>query len=143
MDTEAVEYARLNWPKYYNGDTMQALPYSWEKLYMSYMRVPAHFNIAVWQTLGDRKILRGLALGRPSHAKTHLSINWLERSYEEPTFTGGVLLPILASAEHYAKLLGCERVLIKNALDPISFTKYGYAPSDDAPKGADYLGKEL
>jgi hypothetical protein len=143
MDSESIEYARLNWPKFYNGDTRQALPYSWEKLYMSYMRIPAHFNIAVWQTVEDRKILRGLALARPSHAKSHISVNWLERGYEEPHFKGGVLLPILASVEHYARLLECKSVLIKNAVDPNAFTKYGYTPFDDAPSGADYLGKEL
>jgi hypothetical protein len=31
---------------------------------------------------------------------------------------GGILLPILACAEEYAKLLGCERVLVKDAVDP-------------------------
>lgn len=143
IDNEAIEYARLKWPKFYDGDTRQPFPYSWEKLFLSYSRVPAHFNIAVWQTLPDAKILRGMALARPSAAKKHISVNWLERGYEEPYFKGGVLLPILASTAQFAKLLGCERVLIKNALDPEEFSPYGYAPFADAPKGADYLSKEL
>ena len=110
---------------------------------MSYVNIPANFNIAVWQETDGRKILRGMALGRPSKAMKHISINWLERSYVQPPFKGGVLLPILASAEEYAKLLGCERVLVKNAVDPPQFEQYGYAPSGKAPKGASYLSKEL
>ena len=143
ISSEAIEYSRIEWPKNYSGDTYQALPFSWEHLFYSYLRSPAHFNIAVWQTVGEEKILRGMALGRPSKAMRHLSLNWIERARASPSFKGGILLPILASAEQYAKLIGCERILVKNPVDPAEFAQYGYTPSDLAPKGATYLGKEI
>lgn len=110
---------------------------------MSYVNIPANFNMAVWQDVSGQKILRGMALGRPSKAMKHISINWLERSYVHPPFKGGVLLPILASGEEYAKLLGSSRVLVKNAVDCEEFEQYGYAPLDQAPAGASYLSKEI
>lgn len=142
IDAAAIEYARVEWPKYYDGNTANPLPVSWEHLLFSYSQSPAHFNIAVWQTVDGTNILRGLAVGRPSRAHNHLSINWLESSHVQPPFRGGVLLPILASAEMYAKLLGCSRVLVKNAVDPAAFAPYGYAPFDKPPVGT-YLGKEI
>ena len=140
---DAVDYATFKWSKFYDGDTHHPLPVTWERLYHAYSAKLAHFNVAVWQTLPEGQILRGMAFGKPSGGKTHLTINWLERSPEPDYFKGGVLLPILACAEEYAKLLGCERVLIKNALSPAEFERYGYGRSEHAPKGATYVAKEM
>lgn len=143
IDREAVEYARIEWPKHYRDDTHHGLSVSWERLYYRFGAKAANFNVAVWQTVGDAKILQGLAVGKPSDGKKHLTINWVERSYAPTYFKGGVLLPILACAEEYAKLLGCERVLVKDAVDARPFEKYGYAPFVDAPPRGVYLSKEL
>jgi hypothetical protein len=35
-------------------------------------------------------------------------------------------VPILACAEEYAKLLGAKRVVIKDAVDPAVYARYGY-----------------
>lgn len=143
IKADAIEYAQFKWSKYYDGDTFCALPVTWERLYHSFSAKSAHFNVAVWQDLPDGKVLRGLCFGKPSSGKTHLTINWLERSPEPDCFKGGVLLPILSCAEEYAKLLGCERVLIKGPVAPEEFEEYGYGPSEKAPKGATYVAKEL
>lgn len=143
INTEAIDYARTHWPRYYSNDLFNGMPYSWERLYFKFHAIFSNFNIAVWQEYDDIKILQGLAFGKPSKGKTHLVVNWLERSYEPPYFPGGVLLPILASAEEYAKLLGCERVLIKDAVDPLEFQGYGYAPHKLPNVRASYLAKEL
>jgi hypothetical protein len=142
---DAIDYAQFKWSKYYNGETHSSLPVSWERLYFAYSSKLAHFNVAVWQNLPepDGNVLRGMAFGKPSSGKTHLTINWLERSPEPNYFKGGVLLPILSCAEEYAKLLGCERVLIKDPLNPGEFEKYGYVHSEKVPKGATYVAKEL
>lgn len=142
INKEAYEYARKEWPKYYSDETHHGLPYSWERLFFQFSAKPANFNIAVWQTLDSGKILQGLAVGKPSRGKTRLTINWIERSYAPTYFKGGVLLPILACAEEYAKLLGCERVLVKDPVDASQFEKYGYAAYDGLPKG-NYLSKEI
>lgn len=140
---DAVEYAQFKWSQHYDGETHRSLPITWERLYRSYSAKASHFNVAIWQSLPEGYILRGMAFGKPSKGKTHLTINWLERSPEPDYFKGGVLLPILSCAEEYAKLLGCERVLIKDALNPNEFEKYGYTKTDKAPKKGNYVAKEL
>lgn len=142
IDEDAYEHARKEWPRHYGDDTHHGLPYSWERLFFKFSAKPANFNIAVWQTLDNEKILQGLAVGKPSRGKTHLTINWVERSFAPSYFKGGILLPILACAQEYGKLLGCKRVLVKDAIDPSPFEKYGYAPYDELPDG-DYLSKEI
>ena len=144
LDSDAYEYARIEWPKYYGDKTHHGLPYSWERLHYRFAAKAANFNVAVWQTLkDDEKILQGLAVGAPSKGKTHLTINWVERSYAPNYFKGGILLPILACAEEYAKLLECERVLIKDPVDADVFTKYGYAPYNELNAKGVYLSKEI
>jgi hypothetical protein len=128
IDGAALDYARLEWPKYYSNQTHNGFEYSWERLYHKFLNVPSHFDLAIWQEVENRKVLQGLALGKPSSGKHNLNINWIERSFEPTYFKGGILLPILACAEEYAKLLGSEKVVVKNTVDPGSFGKYGYAP---------------
>jgi hypothetical protein len=84
-----------------------------------------------------------MALGKPSSGKTHLTINWVERSFAPTYLRGGTLLPILACAEEYAKLLGCKRVLIKNPIEPSKYARYGYAPYRLRNVSSAYLCKEL
>ena len=54
-----------------------------------------------------------------------------------------MLLPILACAEEYAKLIKCKRVLIKNPVDPSKYERYGYEPYRIPRVYAPYLCKEL
>lgn len=140
---DAIEYARYKWSQHYDGDTHRSIPVTWERLYHSFANKLAHFNVAIWQDLPEGRKLRGMAFGKPSRGKTHLTINWLERSPGPDFLEGGVLLPILSCAEQYAKLLGCKRVFIKDPVDKTEFEKYGYVQTDIAPKGGVYLVKEL
>jgi len=143
IDKDAIDYARLEWVKYYSDDTHRGFIYSWEALHKKFLPVPSFFDLAIWQRIGDQAILQGMALGKPSDGKTHLTINWVERSFAPSYLRGGVLLPILACAEEYAKLLQCKRVLIKNPIDPSKYGRYGYKPYRlDGVKAA-YLYKEL
>jgi hypothetical protein len=126
IDEEAINYARLEWVKYYGPDTHQGFIHSWERLHHKFAHRPAHFDLAIWQIIGGTRILQGLALGKPSNGKTHLTINWVERSFAPTYLKGGILLPILACAEEYARLLGCVRVLLKDPVDPKIYHRYGY-----------------
>jgi hypothetical protein len=128
INRKATEYARLEWPKYYTSSGFMGFEYSWERLYFKFLNNPAHFDLAVWQDIDGIDVLQGLALGKPSGAKRNLNINWIERSCAPSYFKGGVLLPILACAEEYAKLLGSERVVIKCPIDSGTFERYGYVP---------------
>ena len=82
-------------------------------------------------------------MGRPSNGKTHLTINWVERSFAPTYLKGGILLPVLACAQEYAKLLGCKRILIKDPVDPKLYERYGYSPYELRRVRAAYLCKEL
>lgn len=141
MNMEAVEYARTNWPKHY-PEWYSGLEYSWERLFYRYSAKPSNFNIAIWQQINGERILQGLSLGKASKGKKNLTIHWLERNWAQNYIKGGVILPILTAAEEYAKLLGCEHVSIKNAIDENEFTQYGYMRHDKSSK-ENYLIKEL
>jgi hypothetical protein len=142
IDTGALDYARLEWPKYYSNQTHTGFKYSWEKLYHKFAGRPAHFNLAVWQRVGDQLVLQAMALGKPSDGKSHLTLNWGERFFG-PNYLGGALLLILGCAEEYAKLLGCKRVLIKEPVDPKKYARYLYEPHKLERDSTSYMCKEL
>ena len=142
IDKRATDYSRIEWPKYYSSSTHNGFSESWETLHRKFLPIPSFFDLAVWQRIGSETVLQALALGKPSDGKTHLTINWVERSFA-PTCLPGVLLPILACAEEYAKLLGCRRVLIKSPVDPLKYGRYGYEPYRLRRVSATYLYKDL
>ena len=143
INDAAINFARTEWPKHYGPKTHNGFPVSWERLYYKFAHRPAYFDLAVWQAIDGIDVLQGMALGQPSNGKTHLVVNWVERSFAPTYLQGGVLLPILACAEEYAKLLGCERVLIKDAVDPDKYERYGYSDYKLRRAKAKYLAKEL
>lgn len=143
IEEDALKESRTEWPKFYGNDTHTGFAYSWEKLYHRFMHRPSFFDLAVWQHIGGEKVLQALALGRPSHGKTHLTLNWVERSFAPTYLRGGALVIILACAEEYAKLLGCQRVLIHEPVDPMKYERYEYRPYKIARVPARYLCKEL
>lgn len=140
---EAKDFARLEWPKYYSEETHHGFVESWDILHQKFIPIPAHFDLAIWQRIGDSSVLQGLALGKPSDGRSHLTLNWVERSFAPNYLQGGILLPVMACAEEYAKLLGCKRVLIKNPVDPDKYRRYGYEPYKLRRVRATYLCKEL
>jgi len=141
LEMKAVKAAMFEWPRYY-PEGYSGIKKSWEHLYYVFQRKPANFNIAVWQHLDKGKVLRGLAFGDSPKGRTHLTIRWMERSYAPDYFRGGILLPILASAEQYGKLLGCKRVIIKEPHNFDEFTKYGYEIYND-PQFKGSVKKEI
>jgi hypothetical protein len=112
--------------KYYGQNTHSGFPYSWERLYHRYFHRPSFFDLAIWQTLNGEDVLQALALGQPSNGKSQLNLNWIERSFAPTYLRCGALLPILACAEEYAKLIGAARVVVKDAVDPAVYARYGY-----------------
>lgn len=143
INRESINYARLEWPRYYGDETHNGLAYGWDELHRKFSARPAHFDLAIWQQIGEERVLQGLALGKPSRGKNHLTLNWIERSFAPTYLKGGVLLPILACAEEYAKLLGSERVLIKDPVQPEKYEIYGYKPFNGIKGPAVYLCKEI
>lgn len=88
-------------------------------------------------------MLQGLAVGTRSSGNEHLTLNWVERNFGPEYTRFGVLVPILSSFEHYAYLLGVDKVLIKNPVDPSRYERYGYAPIKIKSSTTVFLGKEM
>jgi hypothetical protein len=143
INPAALDQARLEWPKHYSDQTHNGFVESWETLYRKFAPIASHFDLAIWQRVGDADVLQALALGKPSDGKTHLTVNWVERAFGPTYVMGRALAPILACAEEYAKLLGCRRVLIKNPVDPAKYERYGYSPYMLPRVRAVYLYKEF
>lgn len=142
---DALHFAATEWPEHYGPGTHTGFSVSWEKLAYRFWHEPDHFDLAIWQHVGDRPVLVALALGSASHARTHLTVKWVERYFGPNQLAGRALFAILTCAEEYAKLLGSKRVLVKDAVDPAKYGKYGYTPyyHPNVAYGGNYLGKEL
>lgn len=142
---DALAFAMERWRTYYGDATHWGFTESWERLAQRYLLAPDAFNLAIWQEIEGEQVLVALALGNPSHARTHLTIKWVERYFGPNHLGGRALWPILGCAEEYAKLLGSKRVLIKDAVDPGKYERYGYSRyrHPNVAHGGDYLGKEV
>ncbi len=141
----ALKFAMEEWPKFYSDDTHNGFQETWEKLVYRYLPRKDHFDLAIWQEIDGKEVLVALAIGNPSHSRTHLTIKWIERFYGHSYLGGRALWPILTCAEEYAKLLGSERVLIKDPVDTGKYERYGYKTyrHPHVRFGGNYLGKEL
>lgn len=141
----ALGFAMNEWPKFYGPDTHEGLAINWDAIVHSRISDPDHFNLAIWQEIEDQQVLVALAIGNPSHARTHLTVKWIERFYGHTYLGGRALWPILTCAEEYAKLLGCKRVLIKDPVDSGKYERYGYAAyrHPHVAHGGCYLGKDV
>ena len=142
---DALAFARDDWPKFYGKSTHSGLSESWEALAYRYWPRKDHFDLAIWQEVDGKQTLVALAVGNPSRARTHLTVKWIERYYGPNYLTGRALWPILTCAEEYAKLLGCERVLVKDPVDSQIYERYGYLKyrHPQVAHGGNYVGKEL
>lgn len=143
IDDEAIEFATNEWPKYYSEETHMGFSKPWAAIWSHAQLQPSNFNIAVWQQFDDRKILQGLATGKVSSGKKHLHLNWVERFFGQEYTRFGILLPILMCFEEYGRLLGVERVLIKNPVDPSIYKRYGYDRYTIPKSGTSFLSKEI
>lgn len=144
IQPDALQYARVEWPKFYNNSgKFNGFEKGWDELYRIYHHRPSFFDLAIWQRVGGEDVLQGLCLGRPSRGKTHLSLHWIERSFAPTYMKGGILDPVIDCALQYAKLLECERILIKNPIDSTLYDRYGFRPCKVPNTRGDYLSKEL
>ncbi len=141
----ALDFAEVEWKKHYGEKTHSGFVRSWTNLAHSFANAPDHFDLAIWQDVDGQQVLVAMALGNPSNARTHLTVKWVERYFGKNYLGGRALWPILTCVEEYAKLLGSERVLIKDPVDPKKYERYGYAPfiHSTVPHGGNYLCKEV
>lgn len=143
INAEALDYAHKEWRKYYSPETHLGFVHGWKDIYWKFCQNPSHFDLAIWQDIGNESVLQGLAIGKPSRGKNYLTIHWVERSFAPTYINVGILLPILTCAETYAILLGCDKVLIKDAVDSEKYARYGYRPFERPGVPGEYLVKEM
>lgn len=145
VSDEAIEYAETTWRTYYSSDPNSHLGFSkaWSSIWYHANLQPSNFNLAIWQTFDGKKVLQGLAVGQSSEGKKHLTLTWVERNFGPEYTRFGILVPTLMCFERYAQLLDCERVLIKNPIDPTKYTRYGYEPFTIRKSTTDFLSKEV
>lgn len=138
----ALAFAETHWPAHRSHAPFVR---DWTSLAFSFANAPDHFDLAIWQEIGGEQVLVAMALGNPSHARTHLTVKWVERYFGENRLAGRALIPILACAEEYAKLIGAKRVLLKDPVDPAKYERYGYQPYRHpwVRHGGNYLSREV
>lgn len=141
----ALDYAEKEWPKYYSDGTHYGFAAKWTEFVYKSLSDTDHFNLAIWQKIEEEQVLVALALGHPSAKRTYLTIKWIERFFGPNYLAGRALWPILTCAEEYARLLGSEKVLIKDPVDPAKYERYGYTKflHPGVAFGGDYLGKDM
>lgn len=141
---DALGFVEDRWTRYYD-DSYSGFAKSWPTIVHKNINDPDHFNLAIWQKVEGEQILVALALGNPSNRRKYLTLKWIERYCGHSHLKGRALWPILTCAEEYAKLLGSERVLIKDPVDQGKYERYGYTvfSHPGVRFGGDYMGKEL
>lgn len=142
---DALKFAEEEWPKHYGDETHKGFATKWTELVYKNLKDTDHFNLAIWQKVEEEQVLVALALGNPSKRRKYMTLKWVERFFGHNHLSGRVLWPILTCAEEYARLLGCERVLIKDPIDPEKYERYGYETfvHPGVRFGGSYLGKDM
>ncbi len=72
---------------------------------------PDRFDLAIWHG----NTLCGLAIGKPSQSRRHLTVEFIEGNPAPGHPMKGLVIPVaLAAADEYAALLGCKYVRLSN-----------------------------
>lgn len=142
---DALAFAREKWPQFYDPEKFSGFTKSWESIAYTNANDPDQFDLAIWQEVEEKQVLVALAQGNPSHARTYLTLKWVERYLGPNPLAGRALWPILVCAEEYARLLGSRYVLIKDPLYPSVYEQYGYTvfSHPGVAFGGKYVAKEL
>jgi hypothetical protein len=82
----------------------------WREIFGQFRPYLRRFTVAIW----FEGRLYGLGVGRASRGKTNMTVHYLERRPGEHPFVGWVSTIVLDAADNYGKILGSQRVRIKN-----------------------------
>lgn len=142
---DALSFAEGRWPQFRSPATHGEFECDWRSLAYKAVNDTDHFDLALWQEIDGEQILVALALGAPSNGRKFMILKWVERYFGPSPVAGRTLWPILTCAEEYARLLGSDRVLIKDPIDPTVYQRYEYETfvHPNVPYGGNYLSKEV
>jgi len=110
--------------------------FPWPDIYQQIRTTPRRFDIAIWAG----PILCGMAAGKASRGNENVTIRWMER-FELPVtpLRGRVALTVLTAADHFAKIISRQYVMIKNPLPQACplYESWGFSLAPKRP-GATY-----
>jgi hypothetical protein len=137
IDDYALE-AYQNWP-----DRM--VDWDWVKIVKKYRKNTKRFEVAVWY----QNELMGLAIGKPSRAKTLVRINFIEGRADRPTILRKRIVPItIKVGMNYGILLQAKKLFIMEPfLELINYYKgqegFTYIKGTDGKDHPSYLYRTL
>lgn len=111
VDVSAVEYSlveqAMDWPN-------RRYPWDWFEVKRKFRNIPARFELAV-SVNGE---LCGLAIGKPSRGRRHVSAYFLEGNSDPSHPLKGQVLPILLDGlALYGEALGCSYIRLIQPVD--------------------------
>ena len=115
---------KVQWQPLHTG-RLDLGEWDWPQLAQSCVAKPEAFHLAIW----SQTILCGLAVGRPSRAKSSLTVEFIEGS-PEPShpLKGSILALTIVAADAYARAIGCLMLRISEpapGLLPI-YAEFGF-----------------
>lgn len=135
MDEQALDFMDNRWVTPPNAD--------WRRLWRDACRSPSRFDIAVWQTVANERVLMGAAIGSRSAGNQNLTLNWFARNPGTNYSRFGVGLSILSCFEYYGDLLEVKKLLIKNPTEPTFWEAQGYVSTRVQGSNCSYWSKEI
>lgn len=95
------------------GATFRSGGFPWDHIFDQLYTTPRRFDIAIW----DGPVLCGMAAGKASRGNENVTIKWMER-FANPgdPLRGWIATTVFTAADHYAKILGRQYLMLRNPL---------------------------
>ena len=124
IESRAFVAWKVQWQALYAG-RLDRGGWDWPQLALSYLAKPEAFHLAIW----SQTLLCGLAVGRPSRARSLLTVEFIEGS-PEPShpLKGSILALTIVAADAYARAIECLTLRISEpaaGLLPI-YAEFGF-----------------
>jgi hypothetical protein len=91
-------------------DQWESGTFDWPLIVSQFRPYIDRFDVAVWL---DGAVL-GLGIGRPSKGPDNLTLHFVERRWSDNPLRGWIAQIVTDAADNYAKVLGKQRVKLKN-----------------------------
>lgn len=87
--------------------------FPWDRIYDQLISTPRRFDVAIW----SGSLLCGMAAGKASRGDENVTIKWMERfPIPDDPLKSWVATTAFTAADHYAKILGRQYLMIRNPL---------------------------
>lgn len=138
IEAEPIEYSALQ--QTLDWENRMYL-WSWFDLKRKFRNIPARFELSI----GVHGEICGLAIGKPSRGRRHLSVYFLEGNPDKQHPLKGSVLPIVLEASSlYANALGCSYLRLIQPVDGLHarYRRWGFEFGKDS-NGRIYCEQQL